>query len=147
MRWPRRRRADPRSLAIDLYPELVEYENTADVTPGLRAFLDLSWADMWIGNGGFIGLWQARAATIRRLPDAARHIGAPAFAALFDDANQALPPGTLDSDETLVAWLDGEHDAAFSELVTELESRYYAAGDLAEALGRFVLANPREFPR
>jgi hypothetical protein len=102
---------------------------------------------MWIGNGGFIGLWQTRAATIRRLPEAAERIGAPAFAALFHDANRLLPAGTLDSDDALRAWLDSDHDATFAALVNDLDARYHAGGDLAEALGRFVLANPDEFPR
>ena len=137
---------DPASIAIDLYAELVHLQDASDLNPGLRAFLDLSWADMWIGNGGFLGLWQARAATIRRLPEAAERIGAPAFAALFRDANQSLPAGTLDSDDALEDWQDADHDAAFAAFVNELDNRYYAAGDLAEAIGRFVLANPDDFP-
>src|SRR3954451_16600886 len=92
---------DPGSIAIDLYAELSHDQDSPDINPGLRAFLDLSWADMWVGNGGFIGLWQTRAATIRRLPEAAQLIGAPAFAALFRDANRLLLAGTLDSDDAL----------------------------------------------
>src|SRR3954452_13848903 len=69
---------DPGSIAIDLYAELSHLQHAPDVTAEMRAFLDLSWADMWVGNGGFTGLWQSRAATIRRLPEAARRIGAPA---------------------------------------------------------------------
>src|SRR5690349_13254336 len=99
-------RSDPRSIAIDLYAELSARQDSADLADGLRAFLDLSWADMWIGNGGFIGLWQTSAATIRRLPAAADYVGAAAFAALFRDANRSLPAGTLDSDHALHQWLD-----------------------------------------
>jgi hypothetical protein len=138
---------DPGSLAIDLYAELSRYQDSSNLSSSLRAFLDLSWADMWIGNGGFIGLWQTRAATIRRLPEAAERIGAPAFAALFRDANRVLPAGTLDNDAALHGWLDSDHDAAFAALVDELDARYHATGDLAEAIGRFVLANPHDFPR
>jgi hypothetical protein len=138
---------DPGSMAIDLYAELSRHQDAPNLNSGLRAFLDLSWADMWIGNGGFIGLWQTRAATIRRLPKAAERIGAPAFAALFQHANRLLPAGTLDSDDALRAWLDSDHDATLAALVNDLDARYHAGGDLAEALGRFVLANPDEFPR
>src|SRR5690349_13576792 len=89
-------RSDPRSIAIDLYAELSSRQHCANLANGLRAFLDLTWADMWVGNGGFIGLWPTSAATIRRLPAAADYVGAAAFAALFRDANRSLPAGTLD---------------------------------------------------
>ena len=138
---------DPGPIAIDLYAELSHLQDAPDVAAEMRAFLDLSWAEMWVGNGGFTGLWQTRAATIRRLPEAAQRIGAPAFAELFRDANQLLPAGALESDETLEAWLDGDHDPSFAALVDDLDRRYYAVGDLADVLGRFVLANPDTFTR
>src|SRR3954451_6132270 len=117
---------DPGLIAIDLYAELSHDQDSPDINPGLRAFLDLSWADMWIGNGGFIGLWQTRAALIRGLPEAAQRIGAPAFAALFRDANGHLPATALASDAALRDWLDGDHDAAFAEHVADLDARYHA---------------------
>ena len=110
-------------MAIDLYAELSHYRDSPDLNSGLRAFLDLSWADMWIGNGGFIGLWQTRAATIRRLPEAAQRTGAPVFAALFRDANRVLPAGALDSYDALHDWLDGDHDVTFAPLVDDLDAR------------------------
>jgi hypothetical protein len=145
VRFPDDAVEDPRSLAIDLYARLAGHDDAADMSPVMRAFLDVSWADMWIGNGGFIGLWQGSAAKIRRLPSAAERVEAPAFAALFQDANESLPAGALESDAALQGFLDENHDEAFDELVEALFDRYFAAGDLADALGRFVLAHREEF--
>jgi len=138
----------PNDLAIDLYADLLQRladlgraSDDPGLSPAMRAFLALSWADMWIGNGGFAGLWQGRTATIRGLPDAAALIGAVEFASLFRDANAALPPGALADDDAL-AEVDFGPLEAIEGVLTD---RYYELDELAEMLGDFVIAHPDEF--